>query len=202
MTVQLPGWFFPHYYQLWLPPLVIGAAWGVELLMRVLPQRFAWCSYALAGACCAAVVMMEIPYYLAPAKWWSVQKYGPIFIETEELAARINNLLPPGATFYEWGNETGFYFATRREPPSGLIFAYPLQGGPLTRKLSAQLLHDLNRNKPELMIAAHETMALTPRHPVSTWLKQNYRPFWRTKSFAVMVRKGGAIDRAQPLAQN
>ena len=48
ITVQLTGWFFPHYYQLWLPPLVIGAGWTVDLLRRTLPQRFAWSSYALA----------------------------------------------------------------------------------------------------------------------------------------------------------
>jgi len=201
VTVQLPGWFFPHYYQLWLPPLVIGAGWAVELLKRVLPQRFAWSSYALAGVCGVALVMMEMPCYLAPAKSWSVQKYGGIFLETEELAARVDNLLPRGATFYEWGNETGFYFATRREPPSGLIFAYPMQDGPLARRLSGQLLHDLSRNEPELVIAAHETIALTPWHPVAEWFQQNYRPFWRTNSFVVMARKGGAIDRAQPLAQ-
>ena len=145
---------------------------------------------------------MEIPCYEASPKAWSVQKYGSIFVETEELAARVDNILPRNATFYEWGNETGLYFATRREPPSGLIFAYPMQDGPLVRKLSERLLQDLNHNRPELMIAAHQTMELTPWHPVVRWLQQNYRPLWRTKSFAVMVRKGGAIDRAEPLAQN
>jgi len=110
--------------------------------------------------------------------------------------------LPRNATLYEWGNESGFYFATRREPPSGLIFAYPMQDGPLVRKLSERLLHDLGQNQPELMIAALDTLELTPSHPIVRWLQQNYRPFWRTRSFAVMVRKGGAIDRAKPLAQN
>ncbi len=202
VTVQLPGWFFAHYYQLWLPPLVIGAGWAVELLRRVLPQRFAWCSYAMAGVSCVALISMELPCYQVPAKAWSLQKYGPVFLETEQLAARVDHILPRNATFYEWGNETGFYFATRREPPSGLIFAYPMQDGPLVRRLSEQLLRDLSRNQPEVMIAAHETVKLTPWHPVVKWLQKNYRPLWRTKSFAVMVRKGGAIDRAEPLAQN
>ena len=202
VTVQLPGWFFPHYYQLWFPPLVIGAGWAVELLRRVLPQRFAWSSYALAGLCFVALLMMEIPCYLTPAKSWSVQKYGGTLLETERLAARIDNLLPPNATFYVWGNEPGFYFTTRREPPSGLIFAYPMQDGPLVRKLSEQLLQDLKRKEPEVIITERETMARTPDHPVGKWLEDNYRPFWRTKSFVVMARKGGSIDRAQPLAQN
>ena len=131
ITVQLPGWFFPHYYQLWLPPLVIGAGWTVDLLRRILPQRFSWSSYALAGVCCAVLILMEIPCYSSPAKSWSMQKYGGIFLESDQLATRIDRVLPPGASFYEWGNETGFYFTTRREPPSGLIFAYPMQAGPL-----------------------------------------------------------------------
>ena len=76
-----------------------------------------------------------------------------------------------------------------------------MQDGPLARRLSGQLLHDLSRNEPELVIAAHETIALTPWHPVAEWFQQNYRTFWRTNSFVVMARKGGAIDRAQPLAQ-
>jgi hypothetical protein len=202
VTVQLPGWFFPHYYQLWLPPLVIGAGWGVELLKRVLPQRFAWSSYALAAVCFAILLMMEIPCYLAPATSWSVQKYGGIFLETEQLAAKIDNLLPRGAKLYEWGNEPGFYFATRREPASGLLFAYHMQDGPLARKLSSKLLQDLSGNEPELIIAANLTMSLTPQHPVAKWLEQNYRPFWRTNSFVVMARKGGELDRTQPVAQN
>lgn len=202
IAVLLPGWFFPHYYQLWLPPLVIGAGWAIDLLKRTLPQRFAWSSYALAGVCCAVLVMMEIPCYLAPAKSWSMQKYGGIFIESEQLAARIDNLLPPGACFYEWGNETGFYFTTRREPVSGLIFAYPTQAGPLAPKLSWRLLNDLKKHEPELVVAANLTLSLTPEHPVARWIDQNYRPLWRTNSFVVMVRKGGELDRQNPIAAN
>jgi len=202
ITVQLPGWFFPHYYQLWLPPLVIGAGWTVDLLRRTLPQRFAWSSYALAGVCGAVLIMMEIPCYLAPAKSWSMQKYGGIFLESDQLAARIDNLLPPGASFYEWGNETGFYFTTRREPLSGLIFAYPMQAGPLAPRLSWRLLHDLDGHKPEIVVAANLTMSLTPDHPVARWIGQNYRLLWRTNSFVVMVRKGGDLDRQNPIAAN
>lgn len=202
VTVQLPGWFFPHYYQLWLPVLVIGAGWSIELLRRTLPARFSWAAYALAGVSCAVLVMMETPCYLSPAKLWSTQKYGGIFIETEQLAAKIDNLLPVGATLFEWGNETGFYFNTRRDPPSGLIFAYPLQAGPLAPKLSWRLLGDLKKNDPELVVTANLTMSLTPGHPVASWVKKNYRLLWRTNSFAVMVKKGSELDRNQPIAAN
>lgn len=200
ITVQLPGWFFPHYYQLWLPVLVIGAGWSIELLHRTLPKRFSWAPYAAATVSCAVLVMMEIPCYLAPAKSWSTQKYGGIFIESEQLAAKIDNLLPVGATIFEWGNETGFYFNTRRDPPSGLMFAYPMQAGPLAPKLSWRLLGDLKRKEPELVVTANLTMSLTPGHPVANWIETNYRLLWRTNNFAVMVRKGSELDRNPPIA--
>ena len=202
LTVQLPGWFFPHYYQLWLPPLVIGAGWSLELLKRTLPARFSWAGYAGATVSCAVLMMMEAPCYLAPARAWSTQKYGGIFLETEQLAAKIDNLLPADATIFEWGNETGFYFNTRRDPPSGLMFAYPMQAGPLAPKLSWQLLRDLKRKLPELVVTANLTMSLTPEHPVSKWVEANYRVLWRTNSFAVMVKKGGGLDRNPPIAAN
>src|SRR2546430_7116263 len=200
VTVQLPGWFFPHYYQLWLPPLVIGAGWTVDLLKRTLPQRFAWSSYALAGVCCAVLIMMEIPCYLAPARSWSMQKYGGLFLESEKLATRNDHLPPPGSTFFELGNTTGFYFSTQREPLSGLIFAYPMQNGPLAPKLTWRLLNDLRHHEPELVVAANQTVLLKPVHPEGGWIDQNYRPLWRTHSFVVLVRKGGELDRHNPIA--
>lgn len=202
ITVQLPGWFFPHYYQLWLPPLVIGAGWSVELLRRMLPARFSWAAYAAAAVSGVVLVMMEIPCYLSPAKSWSTQKYGGIFIESEQLAAKIDNLLPRDAVLFEWGNETGFYFNTRRDPPSGVMFAYPMQAGPLAPKLSWRLLADLRKKEPGLVVTANLTMSLTPGHPVANWIEQNYRLLWRTNSFAVMARKGSELERNPPIAAN
>ena len=200
IAVRLPGWCFPHYYQLWLPPLAIGAGWAVALLRRTLPLRFSWLSYSVAGISVAILITLEVPYYRLPAKAWSVAKYGDIFVETEQLATRIDKLLPPGATFYEWGNETGLYFTTGRRPPSGIIFAYPLQAGPIAAQLSHRLLGDLQRDKPDLVIAANETLRITPQHPVLRWLEQNYQPFSRTRNFVLLARKGGELDRRKTIA--
>jgi len=202
ITIQLPGWFFPHYYQLWLPPLVIGAGWSVELLRRTLPLRFSWMAYAAAGVSCTVLVMIELPCYFLPAKSWSTQKYGGIFLETEQLAAKIDKVLPRGATVFEWGNETGFYFATRRDPPSGVIFAYPMQAGPLAPKLSWRLLSDLKKKEPELIVTANLTMWQSPEHPVTKWIEQNYRLLWTTNSFGVAVRKGSELDHSHPITAN
>jgi 4-amino-4-deoxy-L-arabinose transferase-like glycosyltransferase len=196
VAVLLPGWPFAHYYQLLLPPLAIGAGWSVELMRRVLPRKLWSISYAAGAGTCAILVAVQLPNYLLPTNDWSTKKYGDIFVQTEQLAAKIDTLLSPGETFYEWGSESGLYFTSRRSPPSGIIFAFPMLGGPLKEKLTARLINDLDRTKPDLIVADIATMTLTEReHPVLNWFRENYRSFARTDEFLLFARKGSRLDK-------
>jgi 4-amino-4-deoxy-L-arabinose transferase-like glycosyltransferase len=202
IAVLLPGWFFAHYYQLWLPPLAIGTGWAVALLKRILPSGMSWPSYATAGIACAGVVTLEVPYYQASAEIWSMRKYGYIFLETERVARKIDGLLSPSGTFYEWGRESGFYFTSGRRPPSGIVFADPLLRGPAIGELSRRLINDLERAKPDLIIVEDEIRTQTRGHPVMNWIEENYRPFARTKMFLLLARKGSQLDRQQQQPSN
>src|SRR5207302_9306313 len=82
IAVLLPGRSFPHYYQLWLPPLAIGGGWSVSFLKRILPAAFSRLAYIVAGATCGILLMLELPYYRLSAEIWSINKYGKIFLET------------------------------------------------------------------------------------------------------------------------
>ena len=196
IAVLLPGWPFAHYYQLLLPPLAIGAGWSVELMRRVLSRRVSSISYAAGAGVCAILVALQLPNYQLPADDWSAKKYGDIFVQTEQLAGKIDTLLSPNETFYEWGSESGLYFTSRRAPPSGVIFAFPVLGGPLREKLSARLIDDLNRTKPDLIVADIATMTLTEReHPVLNWFRENYRSFARTDEFLLFARRGSRLDK-------
>lgn len=199
IAIQLPGRAFPHYYQLWLPPLAIGAGWTIGILKKLLPARLSVLSYGAATASCAIVVMLEAPYYRLPPEAWSVEKYGDIFVRTDRLASKIDKMLPPGATLYEWGNETGLYFTSGRRPPTGLTFAYcPTLAGPLAVQLAHRLISDLQRSKPELVVVEVETMAHTPaQHPIQRWLAENYRPFSRTGPFVLLARNGSSLIAAR-----
>ena len=196
VAVLLPGWPFAHYYQLVLPPLAIGAGWSVELIRRALPRRLSSISYAAGVGTCATLVAVQLPNYTLPADDWSVRKYGDIFVQTEQLAGKIDNLLLPDESFYEWGSESGLYFTSGRTPPSGIVFAFPMLGGPLKEKLSARLVDDLNRTRPDLIVADLATMTLTERqHPVLNWFRENYRTFARTNEFLLFARKGSRLDK-------
>jgi len=203
IAVLLPGWFFQHYYQLWLPPLVIGASWTIATLARILPSRLEWLAHATAAVAVVTLSCVEAPYYNVPAKMWSVRKYGGVFVATDTLAHDIDRLLLPSETFYEWGNESGLYFTSRRRPPSGIFFSYPMQDGPLANALAQRVRDDLESTKPELMVVAQEAK----RRPDSAvelvdWCKENYRPIYETEMFLLLVRKGGRLDKEHITASN
>jgi hypothetical protein len=198
IAVLLPGRSFPHYYQLWLPPLAVGCGWSVSFLKRILPAAFSRLAYLVGVATCTILLMLELSYYGLPAEIWSVKKYGQIFLETERVARQIDHLLPPGATFYEWGNESGFYFSSGHRPPSGVFLAEPMLDGPLAVKLSRRLIDDLERVKPDLIVVDSLTLAQTPRgHLVLDWFEQNYDPFSRTDRFSVHVGRAPHLMLAQ-----
>ena len=195
IALLLPGWPFPHYYQLLLPPLAIAAAWSVRSIASALPQKWSFVSPTAGALACGIMIIVQLPNYFIPAEDWSVKKYGDVFVETDQVAAKIDTLLSPNETFYEWGSESGLYFASGRRPPSGIIFAFPMLGGPLKEKLSRQLIADLTRAKPDLIVADIATMTLTEReHPVLNWFRENYETFARTESFLLFARKGGRLD--------
>ena len=198
VAVLLPGRSFPHYYQLWLPPLAIGGGWSVSLLKRILPAAFSPLAYIVAGATCSILLMLELSYYSLPAEIWSVKKYGGIFVETERVARQIDHLLPPGATFYEWGDESGFYFSSGRRPSSGVFLAEPTLAGPLAAKLSRRLIDDLERARPYLIAVNRLTLAQTARgHPVLNWVIENYRPFPMIDRFSAPMARQPHIILAQ-----
>ena len=203
ISVLLPGRPFPHYYQLWLVPLVIGAGWSFALFKQVLPSKFSLISGAAAGLVCLVVALIELPSYRTSAEGWSIEKYGDIFVKTDRLARQLPRVLLPNETFYEWGNESGLYFERRQSPPSGVIFAYHVLRGPMVEELSNRLLRDLNRAKPDLVVADSWTLSQSANHPVTNWIVGNYRPFAQTDRFVLCARKGSALDqRRHSIAAN
>jgi 4-amino-4-deoxy-L-arabinose transferase-like glycosyltransferase len=204
IAVLLPGWPFPHYYQLLLPALAIGAGWSIESLRRALAPTFSSLPYATGAAVCAIVVVVQLPNYFASPEDWSVKKYGEVFVETEQLADKIDKLLARDETFYEWGSETGLYFTSGRRPVSGITFAFPMLGGPLKEKLSLRLVEDLKKAQPDLIVADVPTITLTGReHPVLVWFRGNYKAFARTDNFLLLARNGSRLaDEAVAMRQN
>lgn len=204
VAVLLPGQFFAHYYQLWLPPLAIGSACSVSLLMQQTPVvNWQWGRAAIPCLVLAAIVFAELPYYFLSPEIWSARKYGSVFIQTDAEARKLTNLLRPGETFYEWGNETGLYFLTKQCPPSGVSFVDPLLVGPLKAELWGRVADELQRAKPDVVVLESETVLRTPAsHPILRWVRASYRAISRDGIFLVVARKGSRIEQEYTSAAN
>jgi 4-amino-4-deoxy-L-arabinose transferase-like glycosyltransferase len=189
MAVALPGKFQPHYYQFWLPPLVIGAGWAMNSLARLTEKNSSLSSIAPGALLCAFLLSHELPFFRLSPDDWSRRKYGEFFIKERALASEINLLLNEAETFYEYGREAGFYFYTTKRPPTGVI------AGPTYNLFSAREIADLQRVQPELVVVCTE---YSLDGPVIRWLIPRYEELPQNHErakFILLARRGGALEK-------
>jgi hypothetical protein len=206
-AVALPGKFWPHYYQLWLPLYCIGAGIGLHAIGQwigrartgLTARAAARWRDAIGATALAVVLATELPLYAQSPEAWSIAKYGPVFRDVKLLAADVDALLGPDETFFEWGDETGFYYYTHRRPPSRFSYLYPIITASAARPaLEAELRADLERSQPELLIV--NTVYVYPgAHllAVFQWLDTHYYRWEKGPkrgSFEMCIREGGALE--------
>jgi len=209
LTIGITGMFYPHYYQLWLPILAVGAGWSVVLLRHVIKQEYAqWRQHVFAVIALVSMMPSEIWVYRMDPEHWALQAYGEVYVNSERLGHEINNILEPGETLYVLGDEPVFYFVTQRRPATGVFFLQALASGPLAQELTTRVVNDLVRNPPDLVVIMSDAVGpktvssdhatLGPDHPLLVWILQNYHcPPGKEghKFFAICARPGSPLDQ-------
>lgn len=199
IAIAAPGQFYGHYYQLWLPPLIIGAGWAIGLSGSVITKRkLGWLPHVIGAAMLSLLILQQLPFYRmnAAGDWAPIE--SPEAMAAEPLAREINSLLAPGETFYEWGGNPSLFFYTQRRAPSGILMVWWFLEGRLSAQLSQQVIADLERAQPELLVVAEKSWPENPaEQPVSSWLAQRYYPLSEDNErgpFALYVRRGGNLE--------
>jgi len=161
IAVAAPGRFYPHYYQLWLPPLALGAA-------ATLAEHRPRARWALLGL----LVALQAPWYRLDAETWSRRKYGPFNVEAERVAAALPSMLGEGEQV--WSGESGVYFASQRRPASGIVYDLPLREGPLVEDLTRRLASEWERRPPRVVVLL-DRPPLDPALPLARALGADYQ---------------------------
>ncbi|HEY6071385.1 MAG TPA: glycosyltransferase family 39 protein [Chthoniobacterales bacterium] len=152
IAISSSGYFFPHYFQQWLPPLVLlsifGAAWlsGLTLwkgssippvvlivLLAALPLKTFW------------------PFWFSYSPADSVRKIYPgnFFAEMPAFAERIAKITTVDQRVFAFGAEPELLFYARRVSATRYIFLFPLYGPYRNiREKQVAVTEEIQRNSP------------------------------------------------------
>jgi hypothetical protein len=187
VAIAAPGWFFPHYDQLWLPVIAIGFAMALpELATRRLPWP------ALATAATAVVLAAGLgrsaPQYRFDARGWSEAKYQTIFTSAEDLGRALGAVLRDDERIYVHGVLPNLYLAAGRRPATSVAniwFTLPVYGRGLAPRATAEALADLKRAPPDVVVFDGFTAGFEPPDlPLRAWLDRHYRIVAEVPGFA------------------
>lgn len=208
IAVALPGRFFPHYYQMWFPWLMLATGFALAGLEAVVTNpRAVTCAGILIFGTVAA---REMPNYLLSANQWSQSKYGPTFVYSNSIARLIDSTLKPNETFFQMGEETELYPVSGRRPPSRFLGVLGVCRGPFIDRFRKELIEDLSQSKPDLIVVS----AVMPYPELNVFMRTNYASFptgkgalpallklpnpekpYGVETYAFFVRRGSDLER-------
>jgi len=190
IAIALPGHFYVHYFQLWLPPLIVGASWAIGYFTVSEKLWLRTAAYATAVLLAVILIMNQVlSYQSALAGNWS-KFLNPPLVAGEDTAHKINSLLAPDETFFLWGNTPNLYLLTGRKPPAAVVFHQHLFESPVINQLSERVKTDLARKRPEMLVAE------IGKVPVPDWIAQDYEPMpipQAKDSYTFYMRRGGRL---------
>jgi len=175
IAIALPGRFFPHYFQLWLPPLAIATGYllGRSWLMK---RKLA---LGLLLVALFPFAGLRIYQYTIPVEQIPFYKYGlghgPEATESKYIGFWISQHIDQKVIVYQWGEEPGVYFWAKRSIPLGIGIPGLFMGNPpasLVQRDTNLLLKRLKELHPGLIIA--NKRMLFKDHPIVQWMSENY----------------------------
>jgi hypothetical protein len=198
--IALPGHWWAHYYQLYLPPLVLGATAALFELARVRPPWGAHVRSAAVAAALAAGAFRLATQLALDGDAASLRKYGDRFLAVREVSREASTLLREGETLYMYGIDAGVYFHTRKRPVTQALWINHVEG-PLRVPLRASLRRQLREVRPDLMVV--DTRYRLDRLPpgVIEWVEQEYErlpPRPEVKPFQLLVRRDSGVRSRVP----
>jgi hypothetical protein len=168
LAIAVPGRFYPHYYQLLLPPLILAAAVGFSMaLVRPGVRRHG----AITGL--AVLVVMQVQSLQLPPDEWSRRKYGDVFLDELRLAEYVSDYVRPGDVSWQLAPQPGLYLLTETVPASGVIYDYPLLlGSPVRDRLAERVVADL-RTMPPTAVLVRRGHLRKVGSGIGEWIRQN-----------------------------
>ena len=185
------GWrFFPRYFFLLLPALVIAAARGFSLVRsRVLT--------AMALVCLCVPLVRFGPRYTALKNWGDLAMDR----DSQEASRLALSLARPNSTLYVWGYRPEIFVYTQLKPATRFLDSQALTGVPADRHLTQSTVvltagthearEELAHSKPDIVIdglsAYNPALSMNAYPELRPWLA-GYQVSGRTSSTVIYTR--------------
>lgn len=189
IALAAAGRFSVHYYQLWVPPLVIASAWGIGYLLSSPKTSGRAFGYATGLILTATLLFYQLPFYQSVSANEFVPEL-PVLNSADKTVGVINSLLRDEETFYLAGNTPNLYLVANRRPPAGVLFDNHLRDNPLSDELAARVREQLERSKPEILVVEQN------RPPSPEWLTRQFETtpvYSDPQNYKIYARRGGRL---------
>ncbi|MDQ8022325.1 MAG: hypothetical protein REI94_10830 [Moraxellaceae bacterium] len=123
MSVALPGRFFGHYYQLWIPPLLMGTALCLHYLLRLPRVPAVAATVVVLGGLLGYTGMRTASDLSLPAHEWAVRKYPEDqFAEARAVGEALARVLPAQEKIFYFGRDPGVLLYGGLRPVNGKVY--------------------------------------------------------------------------------
>lgn len=203
--VSASGYFFPHYFQQWLPALALIAGFAAQWLSELRPWRSSWIPRALFGLLLVVLPLKTLwPFWFSYTSADAARRIYPgnFFAEMPEFAARIAQVTSSEQRVFVFGAEPELLFYAQRVSATRYIFLFPLYG-PYRNAREKQIAaaDEIQRVAPAAAVYVPNDLFFNPGSDqyFTDWslsyLQQNFYPdTWLIKQSPAIAQ----IVRAEP----
>jgi hypothetical protein len=162
LAVCLPGHFWPHYYYLMIPPLVIVLTLALELAAatlvrhRTAPSRSgnAWPPLLVGSVFVGLLGWSEIVHYRSqPPFGITITRYNSRDFWGRAMGEKLGSVTDPGDSVFVYGNEAEIYYYAKRRCASRFTMISGIAAGRSGVEERRRILIDeLRRNRPRVIL--------------------------------------------------
>jgi 4-amino-4-deoxy-L-arabinose transferase-like glycosyltransferase len=129
--ITASGYFFPHYFQQWLPPLALTAAFGAQWLGELRVWRTVLIPRAIFATSLGILPLTTLwPFWFSYSPADAVRRIYPgnFFAEMPSFATQVAKITSPDQRVFIFGAEPEVLFYAQRVSATRYIFLFPLYG--------------------------------------------------------------------------
>jgi 4-amino-4-deoxy-L-arabinose transferase-like glycosyltransferase len=180
LGLSLPGYYFPHYFIQLISPFVIVSGVALAALYECNKSIFRIVFYCMAVISCLLWCYYDYPlYFQYSANGVSIDKYGTIFVDAENVAKYVKKNVKPNDYIFQLGFEPELYFLTGTRAPNKFTIHIFIKD-----ENNSELYQSLISKKPIFIIV--ETIRPLPGlSVVEKVINQNYYLEKKTRYFSV-----------------